>query len=256
MNTTLIEFIPATGALAAVSALVYAVWIAIRQRGFHSAIAERQTAVVSGLGDEKVLSVANASRGVVGLFEYASELRPDYIVGVNRGGAVVGAYLSLCLDVGDKRFATCYVERDGLAECGKQQELSGTVLVVDDITRTGKTLEILRTHLEETFPQIKKTVMATLVAAVDANGEPKFKKLDFAALLTKNQHLTLPWDPRIAGPSIRAAQSNSTEPEEFQSIEALSFDVLTKTGPELLRSVASTRTRSGVIAPSRLRTSD
>ena len=93
--------------------------------------------------------------------------RPDYIVGIGRGGLVPGAYLShrsaiplLSVDFssGVPAFADELIQKLATATCGGQR-----ILLVDDINDSGRTIEALRTSLGIEGGELDNVRVAVLI---------------------------------------------------------------------------------------------
>jgi hypothetical protein len=98
-----------------------------------------------GSRDPRLISV-----GVPALRDYAEELKPDWIIGVNVGGRLLSAALARAIGLDASRIV--YIHHDpvtkSLVSVPKIDELKGTLLVIDDISRSGGTLRFVKTSLE------------------------------------------------------------------------------------------------------------
>jgi hypoxanthine phosphoribosyltransferase len=71
----------------------------------------------------------------------------DFVVGVSRGGLVPAALLATKID---KPLAAVYIDKNDEIYFDRGEWIAGkNVLVVDDIIRSGKTLWLVKKHLEK-----------------------------------------------------------------------------------------------------------
>ena len=132
-----------------------------------------------------------------GAREFADEIgeqyQPDLVVGIARGGVIVGAVIASALEVD---FFPIKVSRRMMMEVVSEEPVlvikpysyaaGKRVLLVDDISRTGATMHIARRALEKFEPVEVKTA-----CYADRKGdgyEPDFYKLSVET------DLVFPWD--------------------------------------------------------------
>jgi len=132
-----------------------------------------------------------------GVREFAENIRaqfqPELVVGIARGGVIVGAVIASALEVD---FFPIKVSRRVMMEVVSEEPLlvikpyryaaGKRVLLVDDISRTGETMRIARRALERFNPTEVKTA-----AYADYPGDgyvPDFCKI------TVEGTLAFPWD--------------------------------------------------------------
>jgi adenine/guanine phosphoribosyltransferase-like PRPP-binding protein len=142
----------------------------------------------------KDISLNELSEGIKQLIEYTHNLNPDYIVGLNRGGVLVGAYIALATTLPSKKFGRCCIyfeNQNSIIEC-EIGKISGTVLLVDDITRTGRTVSEAIKYLQKSNKNIKVHV-ATIVAVTTDKNKRIIDSVDFCAIGVENSEIKLPW---------------------------------------------------------------
>jgi len=141
------------------------------------------------------IEASEINSGVRELIKYCLFNNPDFIVGLNRGGVMMGAYISLSIGLPSKNFKRCCVtssKENVYVEC-EFTELYGNVIVIDSITRTGKTMESAMFNLTKNYPNVKSISSATVVASTNDRGETICKALDYYVLGSKNINISLPW---------------------------------------------------------------
>ncbi len=149
--------------------------------------------------DDKKLSPAKAIQGLNALSDYAAQAGIEKIIGINRGGILVGAYVALRLRIKNKDLLRCSVPlprdipvQDGGDNCSfTAEDLKGKILVVDDVCRTGKTLEKAMSFLGQKIGKDFVKV-ATLVSTIDDDG-PGYDRVNYYAFATQAREILMPW---------------------------------------------------------------
>ena len=141
--------------------------------------------------------------GMRKLKEYCNDIKPDYVIGLNRGGVMIGAFLALSMEVPSEKFLRCCViDKNNVTADFGSEKLSGKVVIIDDIARSGTTLDSATDHLVKLYPDVI-FYPATIFSVVDENGEALSKSLAFSVFSTKNEKLTLPWS---SGPVCKSSE--------------------------------------------------
>jgi hypoxanthine phosphoribosyltransferase len=137
-----------------------------------------------------------------GAREFADEIvrhfQPDLVVGIARGGVIVGAVIASAMQVD---FFPIKVTRRVMMEVVNEEPTlvikpyayaqGKKVLLVDDISRTGETMRIARRALEMFHPEVIKTAC---YADYQGDGyQPDFYKM------TVDAQLAFPWDYHLLG---------------------------------------------------------
>ena len=130
--------------------------------------------------------------------EISAQFTPDLVVGIARGGVIVGAVIASAMEVD---FFPIKVTRRMMAEVVNEEPTlvikpytyaqGKKVLLVDDISRTGETMRIARRALEVFHPTIIKTA-----CYADYSGDGY--KPDFFKISVDTQ-LAFPWDYHLLG---------------------------------------------------------
>lgn len=225
------EILPIVGALTAACALASSIVLAFKtnkktEEVLNDLIIERNS--VSHHNLEK--NVANEA--IFRLSSHLQKLKPDYIVGVNRGGTMIGAFVSLGLGIKSKNFIRCLVSRKGKykATCGAKH-LSGTVVVLDDISRSGRTLQAAVDEIARKNPNINTIYSAVLITTLNDKNIPMFKELDYFSFATQDNNMYLPWTPKL---------SKDSESERLKYFRAVRKKPIEKIAYEVSNTLYST----------------
>lgn len=148
------------------------------------------------------LSVVDVSRAMQRMVEDASEYQPDYIIGINRGGAIVGGWLAKQL----KRDAPIIFVVNSDESPGKRVTphlsrgavLSGKVYLVDDAQRKGEHMREAANHLMTKYPgiQIRRAVLLQMSVPHQGPESKAFRntRCEFTGFTTSDANVVLPWD--------------------------------------------------------------
>jgi hypoxanthine phosphoribosyltransferase len=142
--------------------------------------------------DEGILAASSIFIGAVGLEFFAKKINPKYIIGVNRGGWLLSTYLAQRLEIGRDKLLRFKSGED--AEKGEllDQATLGkgeSILLIDDISRTGNSLQIARDRLMEKFPGIELYIAVLVVCA---NNKMK-SQITCHPYYTTTPDIALPW---------------------------------------------------------------
>ncbi|MFZ3099758.1 MAG: phosphoribosyltransferase [Minisyncoccales bacterium] len=114
--------------------------------------------------------------------------RVDFVVGVSRGGLVPAALLATKID---KPLAAVYIDKNDGIFFDRGEWIAGkNVLVVDDIIRSGKTLWLVKNHLEKCCRP--KSISFFAFYRVLLLNDKKFNLLSFSREI--NEDVAFPWD--------------------------------------------------------------
>ncbi len=132
---------------------------------------------------------------------YADNWRPDYIVGLTRGGLVPATIMSnmtgITMYALDVRFRDTDKDYKGPEHNGmmnKDALIGNNILIIDDINDTGRTFQWIKDdwNTDEAWGKNVRT------AALVDNGASKFGEVDYTALeinkLEKDVWVVFPWE--------------------------------------------------------------
>ena len=112
----------------------------------------------------------------------------EFVVGVSRGGLVPAALLAAKID---KPLAAAYINKQDEIFFDRGEWIAGkNVLVVDDIIRSGKTLWLVKNHLEKCCRP--KSISFFAFYRVLLLNDKKFNLLSFSREI--NEDVAFPWD--------------------------------------------------------------
>jgi len=151
---------------------------------------DKSLAHPSEVQSDGVLPESSALIGLVKLEANAQAVRPDIIVGINRGGWLLSAYLAHRLEIERSSILRYDSAKNKIVDANST--IKGfshmAILLVDDISRSGRSMEKGLKDVQALFPnsQIKTSVLVT------CNAE-RTGTIDFAAYYTKEPDIQLPW---------------------------------------------------------------
>jgi hypoxanthine phosphoribosyltransferase len=149
------------------------------------------------------------------LVEFAKEIEPQWIMGVNYGGHILASYVSAQIKLPPRFVGTIqsfYDDEPELIFAQQQNHISGRLLIIDDIARTGGTLERIRQFMLHRNSvdalHFSDIVIATLFVSDRVNpatmsGGPAW----FHSTVLGNAH-TFPWTKESS--NLKATWSNRT----------------------------------------------
>lgn len=158
------------------------------------------------------------SEGIRELTNYCMVKKPDFVIGINRGGVLIGSYIALSIGLQSKRFLRCCVTvgSEDEVECDFK-DLHGVVIVIDSIARSGVTMRLATEKIIERYKNINKLYKAVVVATVDEIGTPTYPGLNFYYFATTERVIKLPWKQTLN--QIGNHERSETIKEEYESIK-------------------------------------
>lgn len=150
-------------------------------------------------------------KAMIKLVHYSISFNPDYIICLNAGGLLIGAVLKVFLllfSVKSKvKFKKCIIienEIENEKNFENLLDVTGKILVVDSIVRTGKSMQSINQIINNNKVDRKnsyrkrKTISknkirnAVFITSVKKNGSLTYDNLHFYFYKTKNENLRLP----------------------------------------------------------------
>lgn len=119
-----------------------------------------------------------------------------YLFGVNKGGNFLASYLAHRIDLHEKFLVKCdyRVDFDRVMNCEKRVIFDEPVVIIDDVTRSGKTLGRVKSHLQKMYPN--SNIFTIVLVTVCPEAEVDFKlpmNVDYSPWFTRNSDVSLPW---------------------------------------------------------------
>lgn len=201
--TTMIEIIGLIAGVLAIFGAIYAVWKRYRHRVL---------ILITPLQDpkkpvsEERLSIEDTYQGINNLIEDARRFNPDYIFGINRGGAIVGGILAKKLQKPQVYILYVNLDHDSSKHIIEHRGDTDTtiikngekILLVDDALRNDEHMRIASEYLKKTYPNIELRRMVVLQIKMDMVGPEKCwlpLSIEHSAYYTFLTTVKLPWDP-------------------------------------------------------------
>lgn len=134
------------------------------------------------------------------LVEYARGFKPDWILGVHPGGRLLSVYVGHLLGIPADRclfVSTCREYQDEPEVRGFLERVEGKLLVIDDISRSGATLHVVKDLLEDLnrsgkFDLGRVAFAALTVVTMPFGGRDIFRP-DWTRFGTTDPNFHLPW---------------------------------------------------------------
>lgn len=198
MSGLVIGLIGVISGLITIALGLVAVYGWVRSHAFIIRVHNPQQAVS---GD--ALTILDVSRAMERLAEDARAFGPDHIVGINRGGTIVGGWLAKKIDL---EIPTIYVVNSDEPP-GKRvipqvsrtaADLSGKIYLVDDAQRKGEHMREARNYLMARYPnaQVRRAVLLQMSVPHAGPEAVAFRSTpcEFTGFFTSDAAVVLPWD--------------------------------------------------------------
>lgn len=144
--------------------------------------------------EKREFDYQDVASGIAYLAQELRRKKPDLVVAVDRGGAIVGGMLTKRLLV-PLRLINRAAEGENFHCELDIAELKGkTVVLVDDCSRTGSTLKAAKQLLERKFAPAELIAAVLLLAAPSYKSREAKSYADLAAYTTKRIDSRMPWD--------------------------------------------------------------
>jgi hypothetical protein len=148
------------------------------------------------------ISIVDVERAMQRMVQDAQDYQPSHIVGINRGGAIVGGWLSKQL--GREAPIIMIVNSDEppgkrvTPHLSRNDTLSGRVYLVDDAQRKGEHMREAAQYLMTKYPgvQVRRAVLLQMNVPHQGPESVAFRgtRSEFNGFMTRDVNVTLPWD--------------------------------------------------------------
>jgi hypoxanthine phosphoribosyltransferase len=143
----------------------------------------------------------DVGNGIRKLTQRAREIHPDYVFGIDRGGAIVGGMIVKKLGLKGLLVNILEVSKSASAQPVEHRadhaNLAGkTILLVDDATHTHANMDKAYAYLTQQYPSSKVYPLVLVDSLEKPVGHEKVEhvKIDYSAFKTKRVDARLPWD--------------------------------------------------------------
>jgi hypoxanthine phosphoribosyltransferase len=140
------------------------------------------------------LNVESLKEAIGNLIDFAKSKKPRWILGVHPGGRLLSVYVANEIQVPPERCLHVRTNQNRYVQFVPQinQALEGSLLLIDDISRTGRTLgrikaELIAKNYTDNF-YLGRVQIAVLVVESNESFRP-----DFASFRTDVDYLRFPW---------------------------------------------------------------
>lgn len=122
------------------------------------------------------------------------EKSTPYLFGINKGGSFLATYLAHRMNLHEKYIVKCDYRVDFEKIICEQRQIDGPIAIIDDVTRSGRTIQAVRNYLEQTYPGSKIFSVVLVMANLNSEGQSgDYAKIDYAPWFTKEKDVVLPW---------------------------------------------------------------
>lgn len=153
------------------------------------------------LVDDAQLSPAAADIGVADLEILLRGLikathRTPFLVGVNKGGALVANFLAHRLSMHEKYLVKCDFRTDyGKLFC-EDRPILGDIVIIDDVVRTGRTISTVRQHFKTKYPDSAIFALCLVYVHSEVQENLDASIIDYHAWFATSPHISMPWSSR------------------------------------------------------------
>lgn len=170
--------------------------IVFRDRPSYAAL----RATLHAMGDNT--SVSDMTEPVAELALFCRNLQPDYVMGVHVGGRLLSTTVCDVIGLDRKKclFVSTHRSRNELFTIeaeggGPPDKIEGSLLIIDDISRTGNTLRDLKNflHRQNYDASVRLSQVTFAVLVVADKGAKRVFVPDWAYFHTDEKYFKLPW---------------------------------------------------------------
>jgi hypoxanthine phosphoribosyltransferase len=123
-----------------------------------------------------------------------SEKAKPYLFGINKGGAFIANYLAHRINLHEKYLVKCDYRADIEKIYCERRDVSGPIVIIDDVARTGKTIHAVKSYLSEIYSESKIFTIVLVASCGNKQSRKKtFKEIDYSPWFTYSRKVTLPW---------------------------------------------------------------
>lgn len=119
-----------------------------------------------------------------------------YLFGVNKGGSLIANYVAHRLGLHETYLVKCDWDPETQVRNFEEKEIRGPIIILDDVSRSGKTIKTVRSILESKYPE--SSIYCMVLVMTTSGGEESVSEganrmIDYAAWYTSQSFIRLPW---------------------------------------------------------------
>ena len=122
------------------------------------------------------------------------EKTAPYLVGINKGGQFLASYLAARMHLRNSHIVDCAYDNGATKVHCEDRDIRGSIVLIDDVTRTGNTLVEVKNHLEEKYLNV--AVFSFVLVTTDTGEEgadTATSIVDYSPWVSGHVTVTLPW---------------------------------------------------------------
>ena len=185
-----LEFLPISGVVLSIFAFIVSVRHSQSLLNAHTKNLQNLLITKDKLVDD-FIKPNDIDKALKLLTSFALKRQPNSIIGINRGGAMIGSILALQLKMPSKNYIQCYISKEKF-DC-PTEGLSSPVMIVNDISRTGRSMRMTEMHIKNVFPS-SEVITTSLFSYVHSIGNPAYKEISYYALPLANRNFEAFWN--------------------------------------------------------------
>ncbi len=128
------------------------------------------------------------------------ENEKPYLFGINKGGAFIANYLAHRMDLHQKYLVKCDYNNSLDKIYCENREISGPIVIIDDVIRTGATFRKVKDYLNLLYKDSHiKIYSIVLVVCSPSDNMDNLKLVDYSPWVTSDKNIILPWSKALKG---------------------------------------------------------
>jgi len=140
-----------------------------------------------------------------------------FLFGLNKGGGMLAHVLAHRMDLHQKYLVKCdyNIEYESIY-CEDRDVLDSSIIIIDDVSRTGKTLNIIKEYLHKKYPRTKVYTVVLVSSLQEKIGLDSFiPQIDYAPWYSRHSTITFPWSKHEIDTSKSQTYFNDLEMDQI-----------------------------------------